>query len=51
MWGLDLLLSVWVGERGSRGRKTLTIPSHRWALVVEVLGADLAHHPGVHLLQ
>lgn len=31
--------------------RPLTKSSHCWALVVEVLGADLTHHPGVHLLQ
>ena len=31
--------------------RRLTESSHCRALVVEVLGADLTHHPGVHLLQ
>lgn len=37
-------------EEAARER-LLTKSSHCRALVVEVLGADLTHHPGVHLLQ
>lgn len=35
----------------SRPSRLLTQSSHCWTLVIEVLGADLTHHTGIHLLQ
>ena len=46
--GPDSSLRRWPESGPSR---RLTESSHCRALVVEILGADLTHHPGVHLLQ
>ena len=35
----------------SRLSRPLTQSSHCWTLVIEVLGADLTHDTGIHLLQ
>lgn len=34
-----------------RSSGLLTIPSHCWTLVIEVLGANVPQHLGIHLLQ